>query len=67
MKQNFLTILCIVLFSFLSLNVNAQQNFLEEANASFSNREYFNAIALYKKAYAKERKNEIKALILLRQ
>jgi len=66
MKQNFLTILCIVLFSFLSLNVNAQQNFLEEANASFSNREYFNAIALYKKAYAKERKNEIKALILFR-
>ncbi len=50
----------------LSVNVNAQQNFLEEANGSFENREYFNAIASYKRAYAKERKNEVKALILYR-
>jgi peptidoglycan-associated lipoprotein len=66
MRQPSLAILCIALFSLLSLSINAQQNFLEEANASFENKEYSNSIALYKKAYAKERKSETKALILFR-
>jgi peptidoglycan-associated lipoprotein len=66
MRQRFLNILCIALFSLISFNINAQQNFLDEANEAFENREYFNSIALYKKAYAKERRNEVKALILFK-
>ena len=49
-----------------SADVFAQQDFYKDAETAFTNKEYFNAIALYKKAYTKERKFETKALIIFR-
>ncbi len=49
-----------------SADVFAQQDFFKDAETAFTNKEYFNAIALYKKAYTKERKFETKALIIFR-
>ncbi len=49
-----------------STNVFAQKNFLEEADKAYKNKEYFNSIELYKKAYTKAKKNEEKAYIIFR-
>ena len=47
-----------------SSNVMAQKNFSVDADAAFQNRQYFNAIELYKKAYTKAKKKEDKAVII---
>ncbi len=56
----------IVVSLLFSTNVFAQKNFFEEANKAFGNKEYFNSIELYKKAYTKERTKEGKALIIFK-
>ncbi len=47
-----------------SANVMAQKNFSVDADLAFKNRQYFNAIELYKKAYTKAKKKEDKASII---
>ncbi len=47
-----------------SANVMAQKNFNADADLAFSNKQYFNAIELYKKAYTKAKKKEEKANII---
>jgi peptidoglycan-associated lipoprotein len=54
------------LFFLFSADIMAQQDFFKDAETAFTNKEFFNAIALYKKAYTKERKFETKALIIFR-
>lgn len=49
-----------------SVNAMAQKNFAVEADNSFSNKQYFNAIELYKKAYTKAKKKEDKAYIIFK-
>ncbi|MFY9310283.1 MAG: OmpA family protein [Bacteroidia bacterium] len=49
-----------------SVNAMAQKNFAVEADNSFNNKQYFNAIELYKKAYTKAKKKEDKAYIIFR-
>src|ERR1041385_3976355 len=50
----------------LSSNVMAQKNFSKDADKAFDNKEYFNAIELYKKAFTKAKKKEDKAFIIFR-
>lgn len=45
-------------------NVMAQKNFSVDADLAFKNKQYFNAIELYKKAYTKAKKKEDKAVII---
>ena len=52
------------LVAFLGLTVNAQKNYKKEADVAFSGGKYYKAIEMYKKAYTKESKNEVKAEIL---
>ncbi len=47
-----------------SANVMAQKNFNADADLAFQNKQYFNAIELYKKAYTKAKKKEEKANII---
>ncbi len=47
-----------------SVNVKAQKNFSDDADFAFNNKQYFNAIELYKKAYTKAKKKEEKAVII---
>lgn len=47
-----------------SANVMAQKNFSVDADLAFNNKQYFNAIELYKKAYTKAKKKEEKATII---
>lgn len=49
-----------------STNAMAQKNFSKDAEKAFINREFFNAIELYKKAYTKAKKKEEKAFIIFR-
>lgn len=49
-----------------STNVMAQKNFSKDADKAFDNKEYFNAIELYKKAFTKAKKKEDKAFIIFR-
>jgi peptidoglycan-associated lipoprotein len=51
---------------FFSANVKAQKNFSSDADKAFANKEFFNSIELYKKAYTKATKKEQKALIIFR-
>jgi len=51
---------------FFSVNLSAQKNFSKDADKAFENKEYFNSIELYKKAYTKATKKEQKALIIYR-
>ena len=44
----------------------AQKNFSKDADKAFDNKEYFNSIELYKKAYTKAKKKEDKAFIIFR-
>ncbi len=52
------------LVAVLGLTVNAQKNYKIEADVAFSGFKYYKAIEMYKKAYTKEPKNEVKAEIL---
>ena len=53
------TIATILIFLFtLSINVDAQRNYSQEADESFELQQYYDAIALYKKAYSKVKKNK---------
>jgi len=49
-----------------SVNVMAQKNFSVEADDAFNNKQYFNAIELYKKGYTKVKKKEDKAYIIFK-
>jgi peptidoglycan-associated lipoprotein len=48
----------------LSFNVTAQKNYKKEADVAFSGNKYYKAIEMYKKAYTKESKKEVKSEIL---
>lgn len=61
MKRLLGALLMVLMFS---VTVNAQKNYKKEADAVFSGHQYFQAIEMYKKAYAKEKKNDVKAEIL---
>ncbi|NQX98930.1 MAG: exo-alpha-sialidase, partial [Flavobacteriales bacterium] len=52
------------LITVLSLTVNAQKNYKLEADVAFSGGKYYKAIEMYKKAYTKESKKEVKSEIL---
>jgi peptidoglycan-associated lipoprotein len=52
------------LVAVFGLTVNAQKNYKKEADVAFSGGKYYKAIEMYKKAYTKESKNEVKAEIL---
>jgi len=52
------------LVAVFGLTVNAQKNYKKEADVSFSGGKYYKAIEMYKKAYTKASKNEVKAEIL---
>ncbi len=54
------TLICIAFSS------TAQKNFMKDADAAFKNRQFFNAIELYKQAYTKAKKADAKAKILYR-
>ncbi|HCQ28683.1 MAG TPA: hypothetical protein DIU39_00240 [Flavobacteriales bacterium] len=49
-----------------SLTLAAQKNYKAEADAAFKALQYYKAIDLYEKAYAKERKKDVKAEILFK-
>ena len=52
------------LVTVFGLTANAQKNYKKEADVAFSGGKYYKAIEMYKKAYTKESKNEVKAEIL---
>ncbi|MDG1475724.1 MAG: OmpA family protein [Vicingaceae bacterium] len=52
------------LVAVFGLTANAQKNYKKEADVAFSGGKYYKAIEMYKKAYTKESKNEVKAEIL---
>ncbi len=58
------TIVTFVVTIVFSVNVMAQKNFSVDADVAFQNKQYFNAIELYKKAYTKAKKKEDKAVII---
>lgn len=47
-------------------SANAQKNYLRDADLAYENHQYFNAIELYKQAYTKVKKSDVKAKILYR-
>lgn len=49
-----------------AFSVNAQKNYLNDADFAFDNHQYFNAIELYKQAYVKVKKADVKSKILFR-
>ncbi|MEO6903430.1 MAG: OmpA family protein [Bacteroidia bacterium] len=51
---------------FFSSTVIAQKIFLDDANKAYSNKEYFNSIELYKKAYTKVKSKEDKAYVIFK-
>ncbi len=52
------------LVAVFGLTVNAQKNYKLEADVAFEGRKYYKAIEMYKKAYTKESKKEVKTEIL---
>ena len=58
-----LTTTAILAFAF---SINAQKNYLKSADLAFDNHQYFNAIELYKQAYVKVKKADVKSKILFR-
>ena len=52
------------LVTMLSLSASAQKNYKLDADVAFSGSKYYKAIEMYKKAYTKESKKEVKAEIL---
>ena len=63
LKKLALTTTAIIAFVF---SVNAQKNYLKDADVAYDNHQYFNAIELYKQAYTKVKKADAKARILYR-
>lgn len=63
LKKLALTTTAVIAFAF---SVNAQKNFLKDADVAYENHQYFNAIELYKQAYTKVKKADAKAKILFR-
>ena len=63
LKKLVLSAIAIMAFVF---SVNAQKNYLKDADVAFENHQYFNAIELYKQAYTKVKKADAKARILYR-
>lgn len=63
LKKLALTTTAVIAFAF---SVNAQKNFLKDADDAYDHHQYFNAIELYKQAYTKEKKADKKAKILYR-
>ncbi len=63
LKKLTLTTLAVMAFAF---TINAQKNYLKDADLAYDNHQYFNAIELYKQAYTKEKKADKKAKILFR-
>lgn len=63
LKRLVLSTIAIIAFAF---SVNAQKNYLKDADVAFDNHQYFNAIELYKQAYTKVKKADTKARILYR-
>jgi len=57
MKLSIHFFLSFVLVVFISLSANAQRNFTEEADNAFKQKQYYDAIELYQKAYSKVKKN----------
>ncbi len=53
-----------VIFLLISFNATAQKNFAKDADKAFANKEFFTAIELYKKGYAKAKKKQDKARML---
>ncbi|MBL7884757.1 MAG: OmpA family protein [Bacteroidia bacterium] len=51
---------------FLSVNAIAQKNYLKDADMAFNNKQYFNAIELYKKSSEKIKKKEDKAYVIFK-
>ena len=62
-KNLALTTIAVIAFAF---SVNAQKNYLKDGDAAFDRNQYFNAIELYKQAYIKVKKPDVKARILYR-
>ncbi len=62
-KKFALTTTAVIAFAF---SINAQKNFLKDADVAYDNHQYFNAIELYKQAYTKVKKADAKAKILYR-
>jgi peptidoglycan-associated lipoprotein len=54
----------LALMMVVNLTVSAQKNYKAEADNAFNGGQNFQAIEMYKKAYTKEKKNEVKAEIL---
>ncbi len=52
------------LITVFSITVNAQKNYKAEADIAFSGFKYYKAIEMYKKAYVKETKKEVKSEML---
>lgn len=63
-KNKFFSTLVLVLA--MSLTVNAQKNYKQEADVAFEGYKYYQAIDMYKKAYTKESKSDVKAEILFK-
>ena len=63
LKKIALTAITLIAFVF---SVNAQKNYLKDADVAYDNHQYFNAIDLYKQAYGKVKKADVKARILFR-
>jgi len=55
-----------VITLFFSINSKAQKDYSKDADNAFKNREYFNAIELYKKAYGRVKPREQKAAIIFK-
>lgn len=62
-KKLALTTTAVIAFAF---SISAQKNYLKDADAAFDNHQYFNAIELYKQAYVKVKKADVKSKILFR-
>ncbi|MEO6882659.1 MAG: OmpA family protein [Bacteroidia bacterium] len=63
-KQLSVFFIAVFVFSMSSVSVKAQKNFTKDADMAFQGQQYFNAIELYKKAYAKVKKKDEKARII---
>ncbi|HVA98762.1 MAG TPA: hypothetical protein VNG53_07705, partial [Bacteroidia bacterium] len=63
-KQLPIFFIAVLLFSMSAVTVKAQKNFAKDADMAFKGQQYFNAIELYKKAYAKTKKKDEKARII---
>ena len=61
LRRLFLSTIAIMALVF---SVSAQKNYLKDADVAFENHQYFNAIELYKQAYTKVKKADVKASIL---